>query len=164
MALFLTVYDAADCIGGNKILVEDGSAALLLGIFSSTATMASDNSYCVYHRDRWYINTVREQLGITASGHSSSSSTEDQRRLKITTAADVATVKNLLERHAYSIRNVPDRTHPCAPLNDRGFVRAWVELHSCVDVAYVGRERLPTRQVEGIWYPGLCKYKERQHW
>lgn len=30
MALFLTIYDGAGCIGGNKILVEDGGTALLL--------------------------------------------------------------------------------------------------------------------------------------
>ncbi|MEW6448645.1 MAG: exonuclease [Bacillota bacterium] len=30
MAAFLTFYDGADCIGGNKILLEDGGAALLL--------------------------------------------------------------------------------------------------------------------------------------
>lgn len=30
MAVFLTFYDGADCIGGNKILLEDGDAALLL--------------------------------------------------------------------------------------------------------------------------------------
>ncbi|ACA59324.1 beta-lactamase domain protein [Candidatus Desulforudis audaxviator MP104C] len=30
MAVFLTFYDGADCIGGNKILLEDGSASLLL--------------------------------------------------------------------------------------------------------------------------------------
>ena len=96
------------------------------------------------HRDNWYINFVRERLGITAKGHESYSLTGDKWRLKITRAADVAAVKNLLEHHGWVSRKSPERPCPSGPLDEKGFERAWVELHSSADVARSGRKRTPT--------------------
>lgn len=95
------------------------------------------------HRDRLYIDIVREHLGITAEGHESYSYTGDQWRLKITRAADILTVKSLLERHGWTPRQAPERPYPSGSINDRGFIRAWVELHSSADIARTGRKRAP---------------------
>jgi hypothetical protein len=119
------------------------AGAYVLGIFWSTAS-ASEEGYWVRHRDRWYVNVVREYLGITAEGHESYSGTGNQWRLKITRAADIAAVKDLLEHHGWTPRKAPERAYPSGNIDDRGFVRAWVEVHSSADVARIGRKRKPT--------------------
>jgi hypothetical protein len=90
------------------------------------------------------MDAVREYLGITADGHESYSHTGSQWRLKITRAADVVTIRNLLERHEWAPRKSRERPYPSGPLNDMGFVRAWLELHSSADVVRTGRKRMPT--------------------
>lgn len=90
------------------------------------------------------MDAVREYLGGTADGHESYSYTGSQWRLKITRAADVVTIRNLLERHEWAPRKSRERPYPSGPLNDMGFVRAWLELHSSADVVRTGRKRMPT--------------------
>jgi hypothetical protein len=63
--------------------------------------------------------------------------------LKITRSAEVAAIKTLLERHGWTPRKAPERPYPHGPLDDRGFVRAWVELHGSADIAHIGRKRGP---------------------
>ncbi|NHM25883.1 hypothetical protein G7K71_02420 [Desulfofundulus sp. TPOSR] len=117
--------------------------AYVLGVLWGTAS-TSGEGYWVRHRDSWYVNVVRKYLGVTAEGHESYSRTGNQWRLKITRAADVAAVRNLLERHGWAPRKAPERPYPCGNIDDRGFVRAWVELHSSADVARTGKKRMPT--------------------
>ena len=118
------------------------AGAYVLGILWGTAT-TSGGGYWVRNRDRWYIDTIREYLGVTAEGHESYSNTGNQWRLKITRAADVLTIKTLLERHGWTLRKAPERPYPCGSINDRGFIRAWMELHSSADIARTGRKRTP---------------------
>lgn len=118
--------------------------AYVLGILWGILSPLGDEGYWVRHRDKWYIDTVRDRLGITAAGHGSYSNTGDQWRLKITRAVDVTAVKRLLDAHGWTARNSPERHFPVGSLNEQGFVRAWVELHSSADIARVGRGRKPT--------------------
>lgn len=129
------------------------AGSYVLGILWGTASPVGSSQYWVRHRDKWYIDTVRNQLGITAGGHQSYSNTDDQWRLKIARAADAATARNLLQRHGWSPRNAFERPYPNRPLDDRGFVRAWVELHASADVAHTGRTRAPTPRLRiyGNW-------------
>lgn len=129
------------------------AGAYILGVLWGTASPAGNNRYWVRHRDKWYVDTVRDQLGITANSHQSYSNSDDQWRLKIARAADVATLRNLLERHGWTPRNASERPYPSGPLDDRGFVRAWVELHASADVAHTGRTRVPTPRLRiyGNW-------------
>lgn len=119
------------------------AGAYILGVLWGTATV-SGNCYWVRHRERLYIDIVREHLKITAEGHESYSYTGNQWRLKITRTADVLTIKTLLERHGWTPRQAPERPYPRGSINDRGFIRAWVELHSSADIASTGRKRTPT--------------------
>ncbi|WP_353928722.1 hypothetical protein [Desulfofundulus kuznetsovii] len=117
--------------------------AYVLGVLWGTAS-PSGEGYWVRHRDRWYVDVVREHLGVTACGHESYSRTGNQWRLKIIRAADVVTVRSLLEHHGWTPRKTPERSYPSGNIDDRGFVRAWVELHSSADVARTGRKRMLT--------------------
>lgn len=129
--------------GPMKIIdTATDAGAYVLGILWGTAT-TSGSGYWVRNRARLYIDIVREHLGITAEGHESYSYTGDQWRLKITRAADVTAVRNLLERHGWMPRQAPERPYPGGNINDRGFIRAWVELHSSADIARTGRKRTP---------------------
>ncbi|SHJ87950.1 hypothetical protein [Desulfofundulus thermosubterraneus] len=130
--------------GPVKILdTTTDAGAYVLGILWGTAS-ASGEGYWVRHRDKWYIDVVREYLGVTAEGYECYSRTGNQWRLKITRAADVAAVRGLLEHNGWTPRKAPERSYPSGNIDDRGFVRAWVELHSSADVARTGRKRMPT--------------------
>lgn len=117
--------------------------AYILGILWGALSI-SDEGYWLRHRDRWYIDAVKQHLGIPARGHESHSNTGGQWRLKITRSADVAAIKTLLEHNGWTHRKALERPYPRGPLDDRGFVRAWVELHGSADVARTGRKREPT--------------------
>lgn len=137
----------------RKLDATTDAGAYVLGILWGTAT-TSGGGYWVRNRDRWYIDTIREYLGVTAEGHESYSNTGNQWRLKITRATDVLTVKTLLERHGWTPRQAPKRPYPVGNINDKGFIRAWVELHSSADIARVGRKRTPPPRlrVYGNWF------------
>jgi len=126
--------------GGLDTATDAG--AYVLGILWGTLSTA-DQGYWVRHRDRWYIDMVRDYLGITVVGHGSYSKTGDQWRLKITRAVDVALVREILETHGWAARNASERPFPSGPVNERGFIRAWVELHSSADIARIGQKRKP---------------------
>jgi hypothetical protein len=92
--------------------------------------------YLVRHRDRWYINTVRECLGITSAIQKISGRTVPQYRLKIIRAETVDSLKELLKACDWSPRQAQERRYPSSNINDKGFCRAWVELHSSVYMGY----------------------------
>ncbi|WP_338835971.1 hypothetical protein [Neomoorella thermoacetica] len=126
--------------------------AYILGILWGALSI-SDEGYWLRHRDRWYIEVVKQYFGIASCGHESHSNTGGQWRLKITRSADMAAVRDLLERHGWTPRKAPKRPYPRGPLDDRGFVRAWVELHGSADIARIGRKRgpVPRLRVYGNW-------------
>ncbi len=86
------------------------------------------------HRDRWYIATVRDYLGISAAGHESYSSTGTQHRLKITHRKDVARIEKILSTYGWAPRKAQARPYPLGDIDDRSFIRAWTELHSHADM------------------------------
>lgn len=43
--------------------------------------------------------------------------------------------------HGWTKRNDPERCYPAGSVNDKGFIRAWVELHSSADLHCSGRIR-----------------------
>ena len=65
----------------NNITTDAG--AHVLGILWGIASVSGEG-YWVRHRDNWYIDTVREHFGITATVHESYSNSGNQYRLKIT--------------------------------------------------------------------------------
>lgn len=118
------------------------AGAYVLGILWGIST-ASEDGYLVRHRDRWYVDTVREYLGITARPQRSRSRTDVQWRLKISRAEDVQVLRSILEHYGWTPRKAPERPYPKGQIDDRGFIRAWVELHSCADTTRTGKRRAP---------------------
>ncbi|MBF7083027.1 hypothetical protein IT084_08560 [Desulfallas sp. Bu1-1] len=99
-------------VGNLNTMIDSG--AYVLGILWGTASTFGEG-YWVRHRQKWYVDVVREYLGITAEGHESYSNTGSQWRLKITRAAEVATIKNLLERYGWVPRKSRGRPYPSVP-------------------------------------------------
>lgn len=123
---------------------ETDAGAYVLGIMWGTLSIFGGRRYWLRHRDRWYIETAREFLHVSASVHTSYSNTGNQARLKIFRGEDAYKVTQLLDRHGWARRKAEERPYPQGPVDDRGFVRAWVELHSCADITYPGRKRKAT--------------------
>lgn len=113
----------------------DRRGAYLLGVLWGRTSVGSDRSFWVRHRDKWYPEAVKSWLGITAGIREVSSGTGRQYRLKVSRAADIATLENIFARYGWSPRNAPRRPYPAGEVDDRGFIRAWVELHSSYDMA-----------------------------
>ncbi len=90
--------------------------------------------YWLRHRDCWYIDTVRDYLGITAAVQEIAGNTGIQYRLKIVRAEIVREIQDMLESRGWQPRMAQGRPYPSGSLNNRGFCRAWVELHSSADV------------------------------
>lgn len=109
------------------------AGAYILGILWGT-TAVSGGSFLVRHRDRFYPAIVKERLGIAADIHEVDSLNGRQHRLKIIRSADVAALERVFARHGWSPRNASRRPYPAGDVDDRGFVRAWVELHNSYDV------------------------------
>lgn len=100
-----------------------------------------EEGYWVRHRDRWYVETVKEQLKIDTGIQHVASRTQDQYRLKIVAARDVRTISNLLQARDWAPRNAQERPYPAGVINDRGFIRAWVELHSSTEIRFVWNKK-----------------------
>lgn len=127
------------------------AGAYVLGVLWGTASLGSGGVFWVRHRDRWYPQVVKDWLGITAGIHQTSSKTGRQHRLKVSRAADVAALENIFARHGWSPRNAPRRPYPAGGVDDRGFIRAWAELHASYDTVAAGRRRvlLPRLRIYG---------------
>ena len=109
------------------------TGAYILGILWGSLSVWEEG-FWLRHRDRWYVDTVRDYLDITAAVQKVSSHTGSQYRLKIVRSEWVKEVSGLLEAHEWRPRNAQERSYPTGSLNDRGFCRAWVELHSSLDI------------------------------
>ncbi|MGB9887751.1 MAG: hypothetical protein ACPLRW_12265 [Moorellales bacterium] len=131
------------CLGApGELDVSTDAGAYVLGVLWGTASAGSDRCFWVRHKDRWYPEVVKRWLGVTAGIHEISSRTGRQHRLKVSRAADVAALENIFARHGWSPRNAPRRPYPAGAVDDRGFIRAWVELHSSYDMATLGRKKV----------------------
>jgi hypothetical protein len=117
----------------------------ILGLLWGTMS-TWEEGYWFRHRDRWYVDAVRDYLGITAAVQEVASSTGPQYRLKIVRTEWVESLSSLLESQNWAPRNAQERAYPSGSLNDRGFCRAWVELHSSVDIHQAKRRN-------GTYYP-----------
>jgi len=98
------------------------------------------DGYMVGHKDKWYVDTVQEYLGI--EGFSSYSSS--RWALRITRPADVLSLRQILDTQAWTPCGARERSYPRGHLDDRGFIRAWIELYSSVDMVKAGGERKQT--------------------
>lgn len=130
---------------------EAGAYALgvLWGISSPNRT---DKGFWVRHKDRWCLEFLQEYLKLTINIQESKYRETTQYRLKITRSADVATIENLLDKHGWQPRNSPVRPYPSGAVNDRAFVRAWVELHSSIDIVQSRKKHLtPRLRIYGNW-------------
>lgn len=105
-----------------------------------------ENGFWFRHRDRWYVETVKSYFGITTVVQKVSSGTGPQYRLKIVRPKWVEPISSLLGSRDWQPRNAQERPYPSGNLSDRGFIRAWVEMHSSVDV-------IQARHRNGLYYP-----------
>lgn len=121
------------------------AGAYLLGILWGTMGQWEEG-YWLRHRDRWYIDAVRAVLGIEPEPQEAKSRSGLQYRLKIVSARDVRTIENILRAHGWAARKAPERPYPSGSLDDRSFIRAWVELHGAVDIRQQKRRN-------GSYYP-----------
>ena len=128
---------------GPLFILDPGTddGAYVLGILWGLLSVAEDG-YWVGHEDKWYIDTVQEHLGV--EGFASYSSSGGQWTLRINRPADVISLRQILDVQAWTPGNAMERPYPDGPLDDRGFIRAWFELHSKVDMVRTGRERKQT--------------------
>lgn len=139
----------------RQIDTTTDAGAYILGILWGTMGQ-SDEGYWLRHQDRWYIDTARAVLGIEPEPQEVRSRSGLQCRLKIVSARDVRTIENLLRAHGWTARKAPVRPYPSGSLDDRGFIRAWVELHGVLDVRRAKRRdgsRYPQRRLRiyGNW-------------
>lgn len=130
---------------------EAGAYALgvLWAICSPNCT---DKGYWIRHKDRWYLEFLREYLQLTAGIQESRYQETVQYRLKIIRGADATTIENVLDKHGWQPRNSPIRSYPSGAVDDRTFVRAWAELHSSTDIVR-SRKKYPTPRLRiyGNW-------------
>jgi len=133
--------------GSGNMNTSTDWGAYVLGILWGTTSPIGGTGFWVRHKERWFTEVVRRCFGIRATPHKTYSATGDQYRLKIVRAADVSVINQLLTHHGWAKRQAEERPYPSGPINDRGFIRAWVELHACPDVAHIGRTRSPTARL-----------------
>jgi|LFRM01.1.fsa_nt_gb hypothetical protein len=125
--------------------------AYLLGILWGTMSVSKEG-YLVTHRDTFFIETIKNHLRLSAKGFRTRDGA--QLRLKISTKRDIATIENMILPHGWKPRKKKERPYPSGSIDDRGFVRAWVELHSTADFRSTGRKgysRQHRLRVYGNW-------------
>lgn len=129
------------------------SGAYILGILWGICSPMGDDGYWLRHRNPLYIQAVREHLGLSTLPHLVESRTGPQVRLKIVRRSEVALLAAILQSHGWAPRQALQRPYPAGVIDDRGFVRAWVELHASADVARIGRHRTetPRLRIYGNW-------------
>lgn len=107
--------------------------AYILGVL--WGTMAEwEEGFWLRHRDPFFADAVRDYLKIAACVQTVASRTGPQCRLKITRRKTVEEICALLHHHGWQPRNAPERVYPEGDICDRGFIRAWVELHGRADI------------------------------
>lgn len=131
------------------------AGAYVLGIL--WGTMAEfEGGYFVRHRDPWYPETVRGALDLLPSIHKVIYKGNPQYRLKIKSQKEVSALQRILTLHGWQPRQASERPYPSGSLNDRGFIRAWVELHGATDIRMAwkrNRSKYPQKRLRiyGNW-------------
>lgn len=131
----------------------------LLGILWGSMSVHA-KEYWVSHRDPFFIQTIREHLHISAEGYAPKA---DQMRLKISRKADIDTIEGLIIPHGWRRRTAAERPYPSGNVHHRGFIRAWVELHSTADFRSVRRRGRLYRQRRLIIYGNWSLLEEMNY-
>ncbi len=136
---------------GNLDTATD-SGAYILGVLWALCSKGEDG-FWIRHKDPWYAQTIKACFAFDMATQTISARTGQQYRLKISHRSDVALIRSILEPRGWAPRNAEQRPYPFGPIDDRGFVRAWVETHSNADIAVLGRQRKesPRLRVYGNW-------------
>lgn len=136
----VTLLDAATEVG-----------SYVPGVLWGIGFRTDENEFLIGHRDSWFISLVNNQLNIKNKEQIVYFRTEKQYRLKISSYPNASAIFDLLLKHGWADRNAPVRPYPSGPLDDRGFIRAWVELHASADEATIGQRRtvVPRLRVYG---------------
>ncbi len=136
---------------GNLNTTTD-SGAYVLGVLWALCAVNPDG-FWVRHKDPWYAQTIKDWFDFDMSVQNISARTGAQFRLKIAGEKDVALICSILEPRGWTPRKAEQRPYPLGPVDDRGFIRAWVETHSSADIARLGRQRkeTPRLRVYGNW-------------
>jgi hypothetical protein len=93
-----------------------------------------EQGFWVRHRDLYFVTAVRNHLGIRSGIQEVKSKTGPQYRLKIVRQETVQDMHAFLQEQGWQPRKALERQYPNGPVNHRGFIRAWVELHGGVDI------------------------------
>lgn len=117
--------------------------AYILGILWGIGSR-NEEGYLIRHRNSWFLECAKNYLQIPNACFMLDARTGKQTVLKIRRALYVDRIDQLLLTHGWQPRNAFERPYPRDNINDRGFIRAWVELHSSIDIAHIGRKRNPT--------------------
>lgn len=113
----------------------------VLGILWSTGGLIEDryDYFILRHRDRYFLDTVRESLGLQGTIFLGSSRTGPQYKLKVF-HFDLGYMESL----GWQSRQNEQRNYPSIPEHP-GFIRAYLEIHSILDTITVRKYDRPPR-------------------
>ena len=118
------------------------TAAYALGLLWGTASFPSAQVLLVRHRDRALVILLRDLLTLPGSIWTYPAPTGAQTCLKVQRTTAVRCVRQWLTDHDWTPRQAAVRPYPTGFLDNRAFIRAWVELHAAVtDQVRSGRRR-----------------------
>ena len=126
----------------NDLFTPTDTGGYILGVFWATGTTFTDKGHrgwWIRHRERWYVTAVRRYLGLGRSGHISHSSTGKQYRLKISREGLAERITESLTSLGWTGRQAEERVYPEGDICDRAFCRAWIEIHSTMDIIHPKR-------------------------
>ena len=115
--------------------------AYALGLLWGTAGFPDAQTLLIRHRDRALIILLRDLLDVPGSITTGSTPLGLQTRLKISRTTTVRSLRQWLTDQGWTPRQAVVRPYPTGSLDDRAFIRAWVELHAVTDQARSGRRR-----------------------
>ncbi len=133
----------------KSIQIPDTSTetgAYVLGVLWGTCSRNIEG-YLIRHRIPWFVKCVKEYMQIPNSPYLLDARTGDQTILKITRKSIVKQIDRLLLKRGWQPRNAAERSYPCGDIHDKGFIRAWIELHSSIDIARIGTKRIATPRI-----------------
>ncbi len=119
------------------------AGAYILGVLWGVLSKAEDQ-YIIRHRDIFFPALIKDHFKIGTAIQEGYSRTGIQYRLKITRGSQVSSFDTILASQGWASRNNEERPYPAKNVCDKGFIRAWVELHSSADTYRTGRKRTPT--------------------
>ena len=115
--------------------------AYALGLLWGTAGFPDAQTLLIRHRDRALVTLLQDLLDVSGSITTGSTPSGLQTRLKISRTTIVRSLRQWLTDQGWTPRQAAVRPYPMGPLDDRAFIRAWMELHAVTDQARTGRRR-----------------------